>query len=253
MGKARVTGVSFGRNAILFMSLSPHGMEDLPSSIKAETDRHARDCGLDRVMLVDCHNAMGPEISGDDHADMLQAARSCMDHLSKAEQYPLKAGYANSGQMDVWSEDVGMGGLGLLCLEINGTRYYLGWADANNMENGTRESVVEEFAKTGRTLLEICTSDTHYTPVKPKISHGYYQFGLTSGSEKISRWYLEMAGAADESVAPLSFEVVESDTKMLLMGSSIFEHYSRALDRSMNLVKIFMIGCAALFLSTLLV
>lgn len=252
-GKSRVTGISFGKNALLFMSLSPYGMEDLPSDIKAEADRYASDYGFDRVMLVDCHNAMGPEISGEDHSNMLRAARSCLERLSGAAQHPLEVGYANSGRMDAWSEDVGMGGMGLLCLGINGSRYYIGWADSNNMENGIRESVVGEFTKTGRNLLEICTSDTHYNPVKPKNRHGYYQFGLVAGKEKVARWYLEMAGEADAAVSPSSFEIAESGTNMLLMGSRIFEHYSKAMDRSMNLVKIFMTGCTALFLSTLLV
>ena len=252
-GRSRVTGISFGRNALLFMSLSPYGMEDLPSSIKAEIDVHARRAGLVRAMLVDCHNAMGPEISEDDYSDMLQASKECLDALAAAKQHPMEVGYANSGGMDVRSEDMGMGGLGMLCLGINGSRYYIGWADANNMQNGTREKVVAEFTKTGRTLLDICTSDTHYTPVKAKNRNGYYQLGLMSGDRRLSEWFLNLAQDADVRVSPAKFDISETDTSLLLMGSKIFEHYSRAMDRSMNLVKIFMIGCSALFLTTLLV
>lgn len=252
-GRSRVTGISFGRNALLFMSLSPYGMEDLPSSIKAEIDVHARRAGLMRAMLVDCHNAMGPEISGDDYSDMLQASRECLDALAAAKQYPMEVGYANSDGMDVRSEDMGMGGLGMLCLGVNGSRYYIGWADANNMQNGTREKVVAEFTKTGRTLLDICTSDTHYTPVKAKNRNGYYQLGLMSGDRRLSEWFLDLAREADVRVSPSKFDISETDTSLLLMGSKIFENYSRAMDRSMNLVKIFMIGCSALFLTTLLV
>ena len=49
--------------------------------------------------------------------------------------------------MDVWTEDLGMGGLGIVCLKINEKKYFLGWADANNMENGVREKIIENFAK----------------------------------------------------------------------------------------------------------
>ena len=252
-GRSRVTGISFGRNAILFMSLSPYGMEDLPSSLKAEIDERVRKAGLNRAMLVDCHNAMGPEISGDDYSNMLGAATACLDALATAPQYPVKAGYTNSGNMDVWSEDLGMGGLGLMRLDINGSRYYVGWADANNMENGARESVVAEFLKTGRSLLEMCTSDTHYTPVKAKSRNGYYQLGLMSGNERLAKWFLGLAERVDGGVEQSGFEISETDTSLLLMGSTIFEHYSGAMDRSMNLVKVFMIGCSALFLSTVLV
>lgn len=252
-GRSRVTGISFGGNAMLFMSLSPHGMEDLPISIKSEVDSHAQKMGITRTMLVDCHNAMGPEISGEDYTNMIQASKECLDVLSVAEQYPMEVGYANSDDMDVRSEDMGMGGLGLMCLVVNNTKYYIGWADANNMENGTREKVVAEFAKSGRTLLEICTSDTHYTPVKAKNRNGYYQLGLMSGEQKISEWFMDLAQKADGQVKLLKFHISETQTSLLLMGSRIFEYYSRAMDRSMNLVKIFMIGCSALFLTTLLV
>ena len=140
-GRSRVTGISFGRNALLFMSLSPYGMEDLPSSIKAEIDVHARRAGLMRAMLVDCHNAMGPEISGDDYSDMLQASRECLDALAAAKQHPMEIGYANSNGMDVRSEDMGMGGLGMLCLGVNGSRYYMGW--------GRRQQHAERHAGEG--------------------------------------------------------------------------------------------------------
>ena len=68
--------------------------------------------------------------------------------------------------MDVWTEDLGMGGLGIVCLKINNKKYFFGWADANNMENGVREKIVENFAKRDIQLLEICTSDTHLSTSK---------------------------------------------------------------------------------------
>lgn len=250
--KSRVTGISFGKTTLLFMSLSPYGMEDLPSSVKHTVDRYAADVGLS-AMLVDCHNAMGPEISDSDRTDMLEAAKSCLKELASASQYPFNIGYANSSNLNIQSEDIAMGGLGLLCLEIQDLRYYVGWADANNMENGIREKVVAQFTQTGRTLLEMCTSDTHYNPVKPRNSQGYYQFGLMSGAQKAIKWYMKLAQKADDTIKPSHYERVQSDTSLLLMGPRIFEHYSRAMDRSMNLVKIFMIGSAALFLTTLMV
>ena len=146
-----------------------------------------------------------------------------------------------------------MGGLGLLCFEIQGQRYYVGWADANNMENGIREQIVAQFTQTGRTLLEMCTSDTHYNPVKPRNRQGYYQFGLMSGAQKAIEWYMKLAQKVDDAIKPSHYQRVQSDTSLLLMGPRIFEHYSNAMDRSMNLVKVFMIGSAALFFTTLMV
>ncbi|MYJ28346.1 MAG: DUF2070 family protein [Cenarchaeum sp. SB0672_bin_9] len=252
-GKTRVSGIAFGDNAILFMSMSPYGMEDLPSIIKTESDKHGRAVGFGRVMLVDCHNAMGPVISDKELDNMLQAARECLELLIKEEQHPFEIGYSNSEDMDVQSEDMGMAGLGMVCVRLDDSRYYIGWADANNMNNGTRERVVAALAKTKRNLLEVCTSDTHFTPVKAKNSQGYYQLGLMAGDDRISEWFLEMARKADSDASAKKFDILCSDTELLLMGSKIFESYSKAMDKSMNLVKIFMIGCSALFLTTLLI
>ena len=248
-GRARVTGLALGRCALMFMSLSPYGMEDLPGMIKSKVDGYARDAGFDDVLLVDCHNAMGPDISRQDHDDMLRAAKACLDDMATREQHEMDVGY---GSMDVECPDVARGGLGLICIRIKQSRYYIGWADANNMENGVREQVVGAFTKTGRNLLEMCTSDTHYNPVKPKNRHGYYQFGLMSETEQICKWYLELARKADSAASRCSYDIMRSHTRMMLMGSRIFETYSRAMDRSMNLVKVFMIGCTALFLTTAL-
>ncbi|MBT8251256.1 MAG: DUF2070 family protein, partial [Nitrosopumilus sp.] len=164
INKARVIGLLFGNNPLLFLSLSPHGMEDIPSYMKTEIEQYAKNRNYARTMIVDCHNAMGQEISKEDGEDMLKAAKSCLDSLITKESHPIEFGYANSDDMDVWTEDLGMGGLGIVCLVINEKKFFLGWADANNMENGIREKIIDNFSKRDYNLIEICTSDTHYAP-----------------------------------------------------------------------------------------
>ena len=119
INKARVTGLLFGKNPVLFLSLSPHGMEDIPSYMKTEIEQYAKNRDYTRTMIVDSHNAMGSEISKEDGEDMLKAAKSCLDSLITKENYPIEFGYSNSDDMDVWTEDLGMGGLGIICLKIN--------------------------------------------------------------------------------------------------------------------------------------
>ena len=251
INKSRVIGLSFEQNALLFLSLSPHGMEDLPSYIKTEIEQYAKNRKFNRVMIVDCHNAMGEEISKENGEDMLKAAKSCLDSLITKESHPIELGYANSKDMNLWTEDLGMGGLGIICLKIKDSKYFVGWADANNMENGVREKIVDEFSKKGYQLLEICTSDTHYAPVKARNKNGYYQFGLITSPKKISDWYLQIAEKAEKNTTSAKFEILEHNSEVKIMGPKIFEDYSKALENSMKLVKIFMIGCTTLFLSSL--
>jgi len=156
INKARVTGLLFGKNPLLFLSLSPHGMEDIPSYMKTEIEQYAKNRDYARTIIVDSHNAMGSEISKEDGEDMLNAAKSCLDSLITKENYPIEFGYANSENMDVWTEDLGMGGLGIICLKINNKKYFIGWADANNMENGVREKIVENFEKITKENAKAC-------------------------------------------------------------------------------------------------
>ncbi|HIE46283.1 MAG TPA: DUF2070 family protein, partial [Nitrosopumilus sp.] len=193
INKARVTGLLFGNNPLLFLSLSPHGMEDIPSYMKIEIDQYAKNRNYSKIMIVDTHNAMGKEISKEDGEDMLKAAKSCLDTLVTKDSFPIEFGYANSDDMDVWTEDLGMGGLGIVCFKINEKKYFLGWADSNNMENGIREKIIDNFSKKDYQLLEICTSDTHYAAVKPRNRNGYYQLGLITSADKLSKWFLDIA------------------------------------------------------------
>ncbi|MCE9652161.1 MAG: DUF2070 family protein [Nitrosarchaeum sp.] len=253
INKARVTGLLFGRNPLLFLSLSPFGMEDIPNYMKKEIEQYAKNRNYTRTLIVDCHNAMGEEISKEDGEDMLKAAKSCLDSLITKESYQLEFGYANSDNMDVWTEDLAMGGLGIVCLKINDKKFFLGWADANNMENGIREKIVENFASAGYRLLEICTSDTHYAPVKARNRNGYYQLGLITSAEKLSKWFLEIAKNAESKITSAKFEILENETDVKVMGRGIYEDYSKALDNSLKITKGFMIGSVILFIITLFI
>ena len=251
INKARVTGFLFGNNPLLFLSLSPHGMEDVPSYMKHEIEEYAKNRNYSKALIVDCHNAMGEEISKEDGEDMLKAAKSCLDTLITKDSYQIEFGYSNSEDMDVWTEDLGMGGLGIVCLNINQRKYLIAWADANNMENGVREKIIENFSKNGYELLEICTSDTHYAPVKARNKNGYYQLGLITGADKLSRWLLEITKKAESNTNSAKFEILENETKVKVMGQGIYEDYSKALDNSLRITKGFLIGGLIFFITSL--
>ena len=251
INKARVTGLLFGNSPLLFLSLSPHGMEDIPSYMKTEIEQYAKNRNYVRTMIVDCHNAMGEEILKEDGKDMLKAAKSCLDTLITKDSYPIEFGYANSDDMDVWTEDLGMGGLGIVCLGINNKNYFLGWADANNMENGIREKIINNFRKKDYELLEICTSDTHYAPVKARNRNGYYQLGLITSADKISKWFLEIAKNAETDTKSAKFEILENEANVKVMGQGIYEDYSKALDNSLKITKAFVIGGVLFFITSL--
>jgi putative membrane protein len=251
INKARVTGMLFGNNPLLLLSLSPHGMEDIPSYMKKEIEQYGNNRNFTKIMAVDCHNAMGEEMSKENGEDMLKAAKSCLDSLITKESFPIELGYANTNDMDVWTEDLAMGGLGITCLKINNKKYFLGWADANNMENGIREKIIEKFSTSGYNLLEICTSDTHYAAVKARNRNGYYQLGLITSGDKLSKWFMEIAEKAQSDIKSAKYEILENETEVKVMGQSIYEDYSKALENSLKITKIFVICSLGLFITSL--
>jgi putative membrane protein len=155
INKARAVGLRFDETAVLFLSLSPHGMEDVPLYIKTEIEQIAKNRNFQNVLVVDTHNAMGGELSQEDSQDMITAAKSVLDILITKTSYPLRYGYANSKSMNIETGDLAGGGIGLLCLAIDQKKYFLCWADANNIENGIREKIVAHLQNNGYDLVEM--------------------------------------------------------------------------------------------------
>ena len=251
INKARAGGLLFDRTALLFLSLSPHGMEDLPTNVRSEIEQFAENRNFEQVMIVDTHNAMGKDISREDSEDLLLAAKSTLDTLKTKESHPFKFGFANSKDMELTENDIAGGGIAVLCLEINNKKYFLGWADANNMENGVRETIVKHFENNGSELIEICTSDTHYTASGARNRNGYHQLGVLSKPPELSNWYFDLAQKAESRIKEGKFEVLEHQTNVKVMGPTIFSDYSKIMDKTMNITKYCLIADAGLFLAAI--
>ena len=247
INNARAGGLLFDKTALLFLSLSPHGMEDLTMDIRTQIEQFAKNRNFEQVMIVDTHNAMGDEISKEDSEDLLIAAKSTLDTLKTKQSYPFRFGYQNSNDMNIKKADIGMGGIAVLCLEINEKKYFVGWADANNMENGVREQIVKHFANIGYELIEICTSDTHFTADGARNKNGYFQLGMISKPTQLANWYLELAQKAEKQMNECSFEILENQSKVKVMGSDIYADYLKCMNKSMNITKVFLLADAGLF------
>ena len=94
-------------------------------------------------------------------------------------------------------------------------------------------------------------TDTHYAPVKARNRNGYYQLGLITSAEKLSKWFFEIAKKAEENITKTKFEILENETNVKVMGTGIYEDYSKALDNSLKITKGFVIGGVILFITSL--
>ncbi len=255
VGESSVTGIAFGRVVIAILSMAPKGMEDVPEVVGTEIQRYALQLGFKQVLVVDSHNAMG-DILGDYGSDnLVSAAKQCLQKLTQAEQYKFRIGFANSNDCYPslsMAADLGQGGLAVLSIEVEQTRYALGWADSNNMQNGLREYIISTLDSKGIKMLEICTSDTHSTSGK-RTRQGYYPLGEMSNHSNIVEMLFDMSSKSIETSRSSNFELLLSKSKIRVMGKDQFDEYSAALDKSMNITKVFLIVTITIFLSMLIV
>ena len=251
VNKARTVGMLFDKTAVLILSLSPHGMDDIPSYVKTELEQYAKNRGFERILIVDSHNAMGEAIQKNDADDLLKAAKSNLDTLMTKETMPLEVGYSNSEFLKINTDDLGPGKIAVMCMKIGDEKFFLGWADANNMQNGLREHISNHFSQNGCSLLEICTSDTHYKAREARNKHGYFEFGSLAKSVDAATWFLQVAKEAERNLLSASFELLEQETKVKVMGDKQFEDYSKTLDRAMRITQGFLIATTAFFFYTL--
>ncbi len=251
VNKARTVGLLFGKTAVLILSLSPHGMEDVPTSVKTELEQYGNNRGFERILIVDSHNAMGEEISGPDADDLLKAAKSNLDTLITKEAMPMEIGFANSEDLKIESDDLGPGKIAMMCMKIDGETFFLGWADANNMQNGLREEIANHFSKNECNLLEICTSDTHYKSRNARNKHGYFEFGSLAKPDDAKSWFLQIARKAEQNLSVASFDLLAQETSVKVMGTKQFEDYSKALDRAMRMTQGFLVLTTTFFFYTM--
>ncbi|MDQ3835755.1 MAG: DUF2070 family protein [Thermoproteota archaeon] len=246
------TGIAFGNSAIVMLSMAPTGMEDIPQSVSVELESFGSKIGFTDVLVVDCHNAMGNLLSDLNRNDLVASAKQCLDELKKRPQANFKIGFANSNDFDNKlepTEELGQGGLAVIVLSTGNKNYAIGWADSNNMENSARDFIVSRI-NGNVTMLELCSSDTHSTSGK-RTREGYFALGSTASLDEIAKMYIELCSKAANRAAVSSFELASAESSIKVMGKKQFEDYSSALDRSVNVTKIFLGITVASFIAML--
>ncbi|HVX03325.1 MAG TPA: DUF2070 family protein [Nitrososphaera sp.] len=258
-GNATATAIAFGRSALLMLSLAPKGMEDVPQSVRKELESYAAGRGMDHLLVVDCHNAMGSQLGEQDIADLVAAAKKCLDEAARGEQAEFAAGFAGLADVEGRqislqhdSRDMGQSGLAVIAVVTQGRTYAIGWADSNNMDNALRDKVMMARAKDDLSndvnMLEVCSSDTHSTSGK-RTSEGYFALGGATSQDAIADAYAEMCKVAQRRAVACSYEVSSAQSEVKVMGEKQFQDYSSALDRAMNITKVFVGTTVAVFIA----
>ena len=246
VGKATVTGFGIGDHALIMITLSPHGMEDFPIFVREKINKSALGVGFNGLILIDSHNSQGSNPMMEDCENVIEASNRLLRKIRFLPQFPFEVGYAHSSQLDLlMGEDIGPAGIGMILLKINGKTYEILGVDANNMVLGLREKLMVKSS-----LIEICTSDTHYNASKVMNKLGYSPLGSISSEEEISSVINKLERRAKQSLEKGIFSIKYNTARVRVLGSSLLDDYSIGMDKVFNIAKT---GGVFLFLITLII
>jgi putative membrane protein len=242
-----VTGISFGGAVLIMLSTTSGGMEDVSAEITSNLQEYACYLGFSKALVADGHNAMGGPLSAGEQHSLVSCAKEALDNIKSSPQYQFSVGFSTSinrgtetrFQVESRKEDIGQGGLAVLAIKVNDQRYAIGWADSNNIESHIRASVLSNLGIRGFNMVEICTSDTHYTSGK-RTKQGYYPLGSMTNIKEIIDQFERLIADSFDDIKECSFSLLSVDSEIKVMGKGQFDDYSKALDKSMNLTKIFL-------------
>ena len=247
VGKATATGFGIGDHALIMITLSPHGMEDFPIFVREKINKSALDVGFNGLILIDSHNSQGSNIIMENCENIIEASNRLLRKIRFLPQFTFEVGYAHSSQLDLsMGEDIGPGGVGMILLKINDKTFDIVCVDANNMVLGLREKLMAKKSS----IIEICTSDTHYNASKVMNKLGYFPFGATSSEEEISSIINKLEKRAKQSLEKGIFSIKYNTARVRVLGSSLLDDYSIGMDEVFNFAKT---GGVFLFLITLVI
>ncbi|MCL4435105.1 MAG: DUF2070 family protein [Thaumarchaeota archaeon] len=256
--RAVVNGLAFGDYPFLFLTLSPHGMEDFPREIKKPLEETASANGFKHLFLVDTHNSQGEEIEQEEAAEAVDAAEKALNSLRKSVQHPFRTGFAHSSELKEpkLASDIGPAGVGVLILEVDGAKHALLAIDANNARRGLREEIISRLQESRISVLEICTSDTHINAGKVSTRQGYIALGDKTETETLVDVARKLYDLADERISASRFDIKSVNTDVRIVGGRLLNDVSQALDQVTGTARRGGLSLAALslllFLSSLI-
>ncbi|HZS73008.1 MAG TPA: DUF2070 domain-containing protein, partial [Candidatus Nitrosotalea sp.] len=76
-------------------------------------------------------------------------------------------------------------------------------------------------------------------------------FGSLSKAPDVTSWFTELAKKAEQSASPTSYELLESETNVKVMGGNQLELYSKSLDNAMRITQAFLLITTGFFIYTM--
>ena len=184
--KANIGVQFFNEGMIILSTFAPEAVDDIEFGVGLTMMTQSRShCKVKDSVIVDCHNSFTAE-SGEvlpGNAEVFQLIDVIDSIDPKQGKHEIKIGCHADNMDDLDKNDgVGESGIKTLIIEVGGQRTAYVLFDANNMERGFRQEIIDAVSDLDIDEIEVMTTDTHTVNT---ISRGYNPIGIAKRPEII--------------------------------------------------------------------
>ncbi|WP_405306393.1 DUF2070 family protein [Methanobrevibacter sp.] len=184
--KANIGVQFFNDGMVILSTFAPEAVDDIEFGVGLTMMAQSRNhCNVNDSIIVDCHNSFTPE-SGEvlpGNAEVFQLIDVIDSIEPEQEQYDIMVGCYSDNMDDLDKNDgVGESGIKTMVVEVDGQRTAYVLFDANNMEIGFRQEIIDAVSDLEIDEIEVMTTDTHTVNT---ISRGYNPIGIVKRAEII--------------------------------------------------------------------
>ena len=184
--KANIGVQFFNEGMVILSTFAPEAVDDIEFGVGLTMMAQSRNhCNVKDSVIVDCHNSFTAE-SGEvlpGNSEVFQLI-DVIDLIEpEQEKYDIKIGCHSDNMEDLdKNEGVGESGIKTMIIEVGNQRTAYVLFDANNMEIGFRQEIIDAVSDLDIDEIEVMTTDTHTVNT---ISRGYNPIGIVKRAEII--------------------------------------------------------------------
>ena len=210
--KAKIGVQFFNEGMVILSTFAPEAVDDIEFGVGLTMMAQSRNrCNVKNSVIVDCHNSFTPEsgevLPGNSEVFQLIEVIDTID--PKQEEHDIKIGCYENNMEDLdKQEGVGESGIKTMIVEVGGQRTAYVLFDANNMEIGFRQEIIDAVSDLDIDEIEVMTTDTHTVNT---ISRGYNPIGIAKRTEIIE--YVKIS--IEESIKDLEKVEVGTGTEKI--------------------------------------
>lgn len=184
--KANLGVQFFNEGMVILSTFAPEAADDIEFGVGLTMMAQSRSrCHVKDSVIVDCHNSFTPE-SGEvlpGNEEVFQLI-DVIDKINPTQtKHDIRIGcYEDTmGSLDK-HEGIGESGIKTMIIEVDNQRTAYILFDANNMEVGFRQEIIDSVSDLDVDEIEVMTTDTHTVNT---LSRGYNPIGIAKRSEII--------------------------------------------------------------------